>query len=317
MINMHGKRARSAVLSVLLLFALQHPAYVAADAAVTVQEWADMMLDTYGDDDRSENSVETAYHNGWLTVTAVIAPETQLCRGALYKSAFAAAGIPVYDASLYPGSTSMSAYENCLRIGMELELCDEDAESLELVTRSEAKALLTTLSSQEWAVQEPPILSWFPVQETDGSDLNAYLMQLWRVPEPILRLFQENGWTFAVDVRYLRELGDTYHRSMAGATEPAKRLVTVASPSAVIHELGHFLDYTLGYPSAEGLYDEAESAVFLRKYALTGEREYFAEYFAYYIKSMGNESKRNMMERLTPETYRWFASCEEAGWVVG
>ena len=39
----------------------------------------------------------------------------QLCRGALLKSAFAAARIPVYDSVLYEGGVALSDYENCIR----------------------------------------------------------------------------------------------------------------------------------------------------------------------------------------------------------
>lgn len=51
--------------------------------------------------------------------------------------------------------------------------------------------------------------------------------------------------------------------------------------------------------------------MFLRDYALTGEREYFAEYFACFLRA-GNDSERAAeMERLTPRTYGWFATLEE------
>ena len=42
-----------------------------------------------------------AYSHGWMYSSIFSAPETQMCRGALYDSAFAAAGIPIYDNTLY------------------------------------------------------------------------------------------------------------------------------------------------------------------------------------------------------------------------
>ena len=51
--------------------------------------------------DLSQSAVEQAYRKGWLNETALSAPNIQLCRGALLKSAFAAAKIPVYDSVLY------------------------------------------------------------------------------------------------------------------------------------------------------------------------------------------------------------------------
>ena len=101
------------------------------------------------------------------------------------------------------------------------------------------------------------------------------------------------------------------------ATVPGKKRIYVAPPSAVLHEFGHFPDDVLDYPSeSEGFYEEGvkAAAVFLRDYALTGEREYFAEYFACYLRA-GNDTERAAeMERLTPRTYGWFAALEKSGW---
>ena len=101
------------------------------------------------------------------------------------------------------------------------------------------------------------------------------------------------------------------------ATVPGKKRIYVAPPSAVLHEFGHFLDDVLDYPSeSEGFYEEGvkAAAVFLRDYALTGEREYFAEYFACYLRA-GNDTERAAeMERLTPRTYGWLPPLEKDDW---
>ena len=73
--------------------------------------------------DLSQSAVEQSYRKGWLNETALSAPNIRLCRGALLKSAFAAAKIPVYDSVLYAGGVSLPDYENCIRIGKELQLC--------------------------------------------------------------------------------------------------------------------------------------------------------------------------------------------------
>ena len=73
----------------------------------------------------SQSAVEQSYRKGWLNEAALSAPNIQLCRGALLKSAFAVAKIPVYDSALYAGGVSLPDYENCIRIGKELQLCGE------------------------------------------------------------------------------------------------------------------------------------------------------------------------------------------------
>ena len=77
-----------------------------------------------------------------LAETAVFTLNTQLCRGALYKSALAAAQIPVYDSVLYEGGVALSDYENCIRIGKELQPCGKEDDVNEIVTRREAAMLL-------------------------------------------------------------------------------------------------------------------------------------------------------------------------------
>lgn len=74
------------------------------DAPITVRQWAVMLCRAYGVQmkgngwmEQSQSGVDAAYGNGWLSETAVVSPETQLCRSAVLESAFDAAQIPVYD----------------------------------------------------------------------------------------------------------------------------------------------------------------------------------------------------------------------------
>lgn len=118
-----------------------------------------------------------------------------------------------------------------------------------------------------------------------------------------------------VDTRHPAELGQKYRVSCTGAAEPGEKQIYVAAPSAVLHEFGHLLDNALGFASVSASFyeEEAGAAQFLRDYALTGEREYFAGYFAFYLRA-GNDTERSAeMERLTPHTYGWFAALEKNG----
>ena len=119
------------------------------DAPVTMRQWAVMLCRAYevkveGSSwgDLSQSAVEQSYRRGWLNETALSAPNIQLCRGALLKSAFAAAKIPVYDSVLYEGGVSLHDYENCIRIGKELQLCGEANAANEIVTHRDAACRL-------------------------------------------------------------------------------------------------------------------------------------------------------------------------------
>ena len=102
--TLHFKKMLSGVLALALVFTLQAPAFAVsevADGPVTVRQWAAMLCGTAlnGDSTEGNDCVTEAYRRGWLSVNAVIAPDTRLCRGVLYQSAFAAVGLHIYDSS--------------------------------------------------------------------------------------------------------------------------------------------------------------------------------------------------------------------------
>ena len=315
------RRLCCSLLALVLVLLLQTPALAASTDEmgdpVTVRQWAAMLCGAYSDTSGESECVAEAYRRGWLPVTAVTAPESGLCRGALYQSAFSAAGLHIYDNTLYPGGEALSAYENYLRAGAELGLCPAGAEPMELVTRGEAAALLNTLLARELNIQEPPMLTELPIQNPDEMNLNDYLLELRRVPEPILRAFVDSGWTYAVDFRHLASLSRRYGTSCTGAADYGAKRIYVSEAKATVHEFGHFLDSILGFPSECSSFYEAEAdaaSAFLRAYAGTSCREYFADYFVYYIANRDYAEKAAQMERLTPETFAFFSALEAGCW---
>ena len=250
---------------------------------------------------------------------ALTEPDTRMCRGALFQSAFSVAGLPVYDYILYPDGETLSTYENCLRIGAELGLCPEDAEPLEIVTRGEAAALLHAILTQEFSVDEPPMLTELPIQNDEGVNMNDYLLELRRVPEPILQQFQGKRWVYTVNFQYLADLSERYNMTCIGAASYASKRIYVSQATATVHEFGHFLDGVQGFPSTSTSFyaEEAQpSSAFLRDYAQTNCREYYAEYFAYWLNNHGDAKKAEQMQQLTPKTYEYFTELAANNWVL-
>lgn len=182
------------------------------NAPITVRQWTVMLCRAYGAEihgenwrERSQNCVETAYAHGWLNETAVQAPDTRLCRSSLLESGLRTAGVPVYDACLFPGNESLSVSENIMRVGRKLSLCAEGASDSESVTRGEAAQLLYAVLTRELTVEAPP--APVPMENLAGVNINDYLLALRQVPEPILAQFREQGWTYTTDYDYLAELG--------------------------------------------------------------------------------------------------------------
>ena len=287
---------------------------------ITVEQWAVMLCRAYGVETIGDNwqdvgrsSVVEAYRQGWLNETALSTPNIQLCRGALLKSAFAAAKIPVYDSVLYAGGVSLPDYENCIRIGKELQLCGEANTANEIVTRRDAAMLLHAILTRAFTVEAPPA----PVALVNaaGVNINDYLLALRQVPEPMLAAFNAAGWTYRIDFDYISELSKQLDMSCIGATNYIQKTIYISDASATLHEFGHFLDWMLGFPAEhEQLFRAEAAAAPLRDYAKTNAREYFADCFAYCIIH-GNDSE--MMKHLrknAPQTCTYFEELKKGNW---
>lgn len=297
------------------------------DSPITARQWAVMLCRAYDKTDALEildgefgkNCLTESYRSGWLSVEALTEPDTRMCRGALYQSAFAVIGLSVYDYTLYPGGEILTPYENCLRIGAELGLCPDGTESYEIVSRGETAALLQAVLTRDFVIQEPPVLTEFPIESREGVNMNSYLLELRRVPEPILYEFQRMGWVYIVDFDYLADLSKRFEMSCIGAADYSGKKIYVSDAKATLHEFGHFLDGAEGFPSKTRSFyaDEAQAAaIFLRDYSLTNCREYFADYFAYWLQNRDNEKKTALMRERTPKTYAYFCELADNNWTM-
>lgn len=290
------------------------------DTPITTGQWAIMLCRAYGVEtngsswsELSQSAVKQSYRNGWLNETSLSAPNTQLCRGALYKSAFAAAQIPVYDSVLYEGCVALSDYENCIRIGKELQLCGEEDDASEIVTCGEASMLLHAILTKTFTVEAPAA----PVTlvNASGVNVNDFLLELRKVPKPILDAFNAAGWTYRIDFDYIGELSDQLNVNCIGATNYSRKTIYISEAGATLHEFGHFLDGQMGFPAEhERLYLAEAQNSGLRDYAKTNAREYFADCFDYYITHSGNPEMIERLRKNAPQTCAYFEELVKGGW---
>lgn len=286
------------------------------DIPITTSQWAIMLCRAYGVEtngnswsELSQSAVKQSYRKGWLNETALSALNTQLCRGALYKSALAAAKIPVYDSVLYEGGVALSDYENCIRIGKELQLCGEEDNANEIVTRGEAAKLLHAILTRTFTVEAPvaPVI----LVNASGANANDFLLELRKVPKPILDAFNAAGWTYRIDFDYIGKLSNQLNMSCIGATNYSRKTIYISEASATLHEFGHFLDGQLGFPAEhERLYLAEAKNSGLRDYAKTNAREYFADCFDFWIRHRGDTQLLLQMEQRTPLSYRYWNQLE-------
>ena len=245
-----------------------------------------------------------AYRQGWLNETALSAPRSPMCRSVLVESAFAAADVPVYDSTLYEGGASLSTADNILRVGRELGLCSDDADTNALVTRGDAAIILHVVLTQSFRIEEPPV----PVTLVNaaGVNVNDFLLELRKLPEQVLDAFNAAGWTYCIDFDYMGGLSKKLNMSCIGATNYSRKTIYISEASATLHEFGHFLDWMLGFPAEhEQLFRAEAAAAPLRNYAKTDSREYFADCFAYWVKYAGNTNAISLLQECAPMTYRY------------
>ena len=263
--------------------------------------------------------INQGYADGWLNLTAMAAPDSRLCRYAIYESGFAAFDIALYSSQLYPEGETLSSQDNAFHAAVSFGLCEDTCAGTDIITRGEAADLLYALLTGEFTVAPPPILETIPLNNKEGVHLNSYLLELQKIPEPIRQAFAERGWQYTIDYEYLARLSEERNMSCIGATNYGNRQITVSSAGATIHEFGHFLDELIGFPSqTEGFYQEESgtAAALLRPYALTNEREYFADCFVYWLTYRDNSKKMAALQSAAPRTYAYFFMREENDWQI-
>ena len=265
------------------------------DSLVTSYQWALML-------DRASRPV---------AIDNISAPMTY---GQLIESAFSAFDINIYSYELYSDGYHLSEEDNRLRVAKEFGFIG-DVKASDYVCRGEAAEILYGLLTHEYREVEPPLMTDWPFVNHEDVWANEYLLQIQRVPDAILANFKENGWQYIIDCDYLDKLNQEYHANAIGATVFKEKVIIVKRSDTTLHEFGHYLDWRLGFVS-DSLKDEMKKAFMLREYARTSCREYFADYFEYWIVNHDNIEMMNRIKNFTPKTYALFNSLEKHGWAL-
>ena len=299
--------------------------WYAPDTPITVRQWATMICRAFDKEDAlsdpagygGDACINQGYADGWLNLPAMAAPDSRLCRYAIYESGFAAFDIAFYSSQLYPDKEALSPQDNVLLAAKSFGLCKDTCAGTDIITRGEAADLLYALLTREFTVALPPILESLPLNNKEGVHLNSYLLELQKIPEPIRQVFAEKGWQYMIDCEYLASISDQRNLNCIGVTDYENRQIVVSSAEATVHEFGHFLDKLMGFPSqTEGFYQEESgtAAALLRPYALTNEREYFADCFVYWLTYRDNSKKMAALCSAAPKTYAYLLTLEIQNW---
>ena len=103
--------------------------------------------------------------------------------------------------------------------------------------------------------------------------------------------------------------------SCIGATNYRQKTIYVSEASATLHEFGHFLDWTLGFPAEhEQLFRAEAAAAPLRDYAKTNSREFFADCFVHWITYRGTEKRMDTFRNAAPQTWAYTKKLATNNW---
>lgn len=171
----------------------------APDTPITVRQWATMLCRVLDKEDALADSagyggnacIKQGYADGWMNLTALAAPDSRLCRYAIYESGFAAFDIDLYSSQLYPDGEALSPQDNAFHAAVEFGLCEDTCVGTDIITRGEAADLLYALLTGEFTVAAPPILKTIPLNNKEGVHLNSHLLELQKIPEPIRQAFAD------------------------------------------------------------------------------------------------------------------------------
>lgn len=186
------------------------------------------------------------------------------------------------------------------------------------VSRGETINFMLVVKEQGITLDFPEWYQQFSITEDNMSELEEALFDLKKIPESVLQLFREKEWTIHLGREYIQDWSERNGGfSAAALTSYKNKTCYIGADYAIPHEIGHFLEYQLRKGTDRVTFPEKErnaSEKVLGKYATSNDLEYFAEYFAYWIKNSSNAKKMNLLKDKTPETYAYFTALEANNW---
>lgn len=102
----------------------------APDTPITVRQWATMLCRAFDKGDAlsdpagygGDACINQGYADGWLNLPAMAAPDSRLCRYAIYESGFTAFDIALYSSQLYPEGETLSSQDNAFHAAVSFGL---------------------------------------------------------------------------------------------------------------------------------------------------------------------------------------------------
>lgn len=135
-----------------------------------------------------------------------------------------------------------------------------------------------------------------------------YAYNYWyKLPDNVRNRFRNDGWSIVLTNNSLKDEANTLYE-ISGLTIPDEKTIKIKAEQssirrALIHEIGHYIDYSLGYISETEdfikLFNSESDNITWQSEAKFTHKEFFAEAFRFYYS---NEAKYSI---LLNDTYKY------------
>ena len=172
------------------------------------------------------------------------APDSRLCRYAIYESGFAAFDINLYSSQLYPGGEDLSLQDNILPYSCRLWLDNAARTAPEWISSRRGEAVFPLHAADErifpshrrpcWKTSSYAVRPW--------CSLERFFYSNFKNPRTrSVRHLRERGWQYTIDYEYLAKLSEERDMSCIGGNQLRKPPNHCNPRRGPLHEFGHHL----------------------------------------------------------------------------
>lgn len=279
---------------------------------ITLNQFAIMLVRAFGDVKYEDRPLPICYQNGWIDMFTVSQdPNGEITRGGLYQALFT-----VNNVSVFSGNGKRVSWVDYANIVEDLIGISND--NLENgITRGEVAELFYYFMTNDIVIELPEVLKDI-VFENDIQNVGNYVAAFEKIPTVVLAEFKELGWKIDLTNKELTKYQSENGSVVNGLCDYFNKTISLRTPSSLVHEFGHFVDYISDFDlGIDGLF-ELEGAVFeeYKGHKIDNSHEYFAEFFNEYINLRNDSEKLNILREKMPETFKYFSDLEVNNWGI-
>lgn len=240
-----------------------------------------------------------------------------ITRGSAAFGIISALDVHIYDNRLY-GGEHLSYYHEATNVAKYNGIYSESDDYYDTITRAEAVNLIYRFITDGVQQEIPQIMQEFPVVNNEYVYEDEFYLNIMLCPKVIRDKFIADGWRFLIDDEpveaFARQNGKP-QGYYVGLASSGSKCIAVTTPDAILHEFGHYLQYSIGRDNeVYNLYrSEGIGNNEMREYARISWQEYFADYFDCFVADPYMNIEE--VKALSPQTYALFEELQSNGWV--